>query len=258
MWAGAAWADADAGPPPLWPAPGAQLRPIPFEKPPKKRKVRLYLDAGHGAPGNKGAASVTCEDEQEHTLRVAQHLAAALERTGAFKVQVSRKAHGEAPYAERLAAAAAFGAQAIVSLHSDSRGTARYWTAPNGQWCPRADLMPGYALLWSDDADRPLRNRRLKLARALSRRLTQTGFVPYSGVDYEGLYEPTPPEPGVFVDRHLPGQRIFFLRRPAIPSVIIETHHALDFEEVARWQEPGTLDAFAQAVAAGLVDALLR
>ena len=45
------------------------------------------------------------------------------------------------------------------------------------------------------------------------------------------------------------------LRRPRIPSVIIETHHALDFEEVARWREERTLEAFAAAVAQGVVDA---
>jgi N-acetylmuramoyl-L-alanine amidase len=46
------------------------------------------------------------------------------------------------------------------------------------------------------------------------------------------------------------------LRRPRVPSVIIETHHALDFEEAERWKEPRTLEAFAAAVAQGLVDGL--
>jgi N-acetylmuramoyl-L-alanine amidase len=40
-----------------------------------------------------------------------------------------------------------------------------------------------------------------------------------------------------------------------MPSVIIETHHALDLEEVARWREERTLEAFAAAVTQGLVDA---
>jgi N-acetylmuramoyl-L-alanine amidase len=38
--------------------------------------------------------------------------------------------------------------------------------------------------------------------------------------------------------------------------VIIETHHALDFEEAERWKDPRTLEAFAAAVAQGLVDGL--
>lgn len=44
------------------------------------------------------------------------------------------------------------------------------------------------------------------------------------------------------------------LRGPQIPSVIIETHQSLDREEVLRWREDRTHDAFAAAVAQGLID----
>ncbi|MET0402683.1 MAG: N-acetylmuramoyl-L-alanine amidase, partial [Cystobacter sp.] len=74
--------------------------------------------------------------------------------------------------------------------------------------------------------------------------------------DYVGLYAADPDQPGAFVSRHQPGQRIFVLREPTMPSIIIETHHAWDFEEAARWREERTLEAFAAAVAQGLVDAL--
>jgi len=61
----------------------------------------------------------------------------------------------------------------------------------------------------------------------------------------------------VFVDRRTPlRRRVFLLRAPRMPSIIIETHHALDYRESARWAEPRTHDAFAAAVAAALVDAL--
>jgi N-acetylmuramoyl-L-alanine amidase len=232
------------------------LRPPALSGAGKQQPLRLYLDAGHGAPGNKGASSVLCEDEQEHTLRVAEYLAAYLTRTGAFRVQLSRSRHNQAPYAARLEAARAFSADAIVSLHADARGTARPWVTPDRRDCLRNDATPGFSLLWSDDADSPLLERRRTLATALARRMRQTGFLPYDGADYVGLYDPTPAEPGVFVDRHLPGFRILFLRAPRLPSVIIETHHALDLAEVTRWREPKTLEAFAAAVAAGLLDAL--
>ena len=90
----------------------------------------------------------------------------------------------------------------------------------------------------------------------MARRMGEAGFLPYGGDDYVGLYAPDSEQPGTFVSRHLPGQRIFVLRKPPMPSVIIETHHALDFEEAARWKEPRTLEAFAAAVAQGLVDGL--
>ena len=41
-----------------------------------------------------------------------------------------------------------------------------------------------------------------------------------------------------------------------MPAVIVETHHSLDVEESARWREDATLESFAAALAAGLVDTL--
>ena len=39
-----------------------------------------------------------------------------------------------------------------------------------------------------------------------------------------------------------------------VPTVIIETHHALDYEEVERWREMRTRNVFANAVTKGLLD----
>ncbi|MGQ0505047.1 MAG: N-acetylmuramoyl-L-alanine amidase family protein [Myxococcaceae bacterium] len=133
---------------------------------PHGRKLRIYLDAGHGAPGNRGASSVFCEDEQEHTLKVAQHLAAFLENTGGFEVRLSRTQHGVAPYSDRLAAAERFHADVLLSLHSDARGMARGWTAPGGRWCFRQDSTPGFSVLWSDESTQSLTQKRLKIASA--------------------------------------------------------------------------------------------
>ena len=78
------------------------------------------------------------------------------------------------------------------------------------------------------------------------------GLGAYDGRDYPGLYLDDPEQPGAFIDRRF----LYVLRKPAVPSVIVETHHFLDLEEVARWNEPRTLEAFAAAVAGALVDAL--
>lgn len=45
-----------------------------------------------------------------------------------------------------------------------------------------------------------------------------------------------------------------FLRRPAMPSVIIETHHAWDPEEAAAWQQAETWDRLVQALDVALQD----
>ncbi len=244
-------------PPPSWPAPKAPLTVARVEFPKGFGKKRIYLDAGHGAPGNSGSTSVTCEPEESFTLRVAQELARRLEATGHFQVKLSRKPGQRPTYPDRLEEAERWRADLFLSLHSDSRGEASWWLAAKGQWCLRNDAAPGYSVLYADDIPEPLLPRRLALARALARRMGEAGFFPYGGEDYVGLYAPDSEQPGTFVSRHQPGQRIFVLRKPRMPSVIIETHHALDLEEEARWREERTLEAFAAAVARGLVDALV-
>jgi N-acetylmuramoyl-L-alanine amidase len=219
-------------------------------------RKRIYLDAGHGAPGNEGNSSVTCEPEESFTLRVAQDLARRLEATGHFQVKLSRKSGQRPRYPERLEEAERWRADLFVSLHSDARGEASWWMPTPDQWCLRNDAAPGYSVLYADDTSEPLLSRRLSVARALARRMGEAGFLPYGGEDYVGLYASDPVQPGTFVSRHQPGQRIFVLRKPRMPSVIIETHHALDLEEVTRWREEHTLEAFAAAVAQGLVDSL--
>ncbi|MFY0567870.1 N-acetylmuramoyl-L-alanine amidase family protein [Archangium lansingense] len=242
--------------PPRWPAASAPLTVAKVEFPRGFGKKRLYLDAGHGAPGNEGNTSVTCEPEEAHTLRVAQDLAKRLEATGHFQVKLSRKLGERPTYQTRLEEAERWRAQLFVSIHSDSRGETSWWRgSPEEQWCLRNDSAPGYSVLYADDTAEPLLSRRLTLARTLARRMGEAGFLPYGGEDYVGLYAPDSEQAGTFVSRHLPGQRIFVLRKPPMPSIIIETHHALDFEEVARWREERTLEAFAAAVAQGVVDA---
>ncbi len=241
---------------PRWPAASTPLTVAKVEFPPGFGKKRIYLDAGHGAPGNEGNSSVTCEPEESFTLRVAQELARRLEATGHFRVKLSRKPGQRPTYPGRLEEAERWQADLFVSLHSDARGEASWWMASPDQWCLRNDAAPGYSVLYADDIPEPLLSRRLILARALARRMGDAGFYPYGGEDYVGLYDPDSEQPGTFVSRHQPGQRIFVLRKPPMPSVIIETHHALDLEEVARWREERTLEAFAAAVAQGVVDAL--
>ncbi len=47
-----------------------------------------------------------------------------------------------------------------------------------------------------------------------------------------------------------------FLRRPAMASIIVETHHAWHTDEASRWDDAATLEAFGAALAAGIADAL--
>lgn len=240
-----------------WPSPLAPLTSPELDLPRRGRKWRVYIDAGHGAPGNGGASSAFCEREQDFTLRVSKSLAERLRATGRFHVRQSRDDAGDRPtYPQRVRAAEAWRADVFLSLHMDARGYATEWAPLPGQSCWREDSTPGFAILWADDARAALNAKRLALARALAARMEASGFLAYDGEDYTGIYEGDEGQAGVFVSRHPPGRRIYVLRRPKVPSVIIETHHALDVRETTRWREPRTLEVFSDSVAAALADFL--
>jgi len=242
--------------PPAWPAENARLTPTAVRFPKDFGMHLVFIDAGHGAPGNSGNTSSLCIDEQDHNLRVANHLAGCLTDSGHFLVLASRKPGVQVKYRKRMKAARKFKADAFISIHSDARGAPEDWSPAPGRTCPRNLEHPGFAILWSDQGPDELIGKRLSLARAIASRMAAAGFLAYNGSDYENLYVQDQKVPGVFVDRHQPGQRILLLHGPSMPSVIIETHHAWDVREERRWQETETLDTFCQAVTGALVDLL--
>ncbi len=237
-------ASAAAAEAPTWPAPGAALQP--FEVSPLEAPLRVYVDPGHGAPGNEGAQTVRCEPEQGINLRVSRHLAQRLSAQG-FEVRLSRTDHDGPAYPARLAEAEAWGADVFLSIHADTRGTALPWSPEDGTECLRNDAEPGFSVLFSEEGAGSLVTGRRTLARDLAEKLAGLGLPAYDGADYAGLYAPDDTA-GVFRDR----RGLMMLRRPVMPSVIIETHHARHLEEWERWQEEDTWEAFATAVARAL------
>ncbi|MBN2797724.1 MAG: N-acetylmuramoyl-L-alanine amidase [Deltaproteobacteria bacterium] len=242
---------APAAPPaaPVWPEAGAPLARVVQRFPGNFNVHRVYLDPGHGAPGNRGNVGVLCQVEQEENLAMSLELRDHLVHTGRFEVRLARAGDAHPGYRARVAEAEAWGAEVYLSLHTDARGAAAPWIAPDGQRCLRGLGSVGPSVLWSDEGAAPARRERL--ATRLAEAMTATGLPPYSGEDYVGLYDKT--APGVFVDRHQPGSRIFVLRAPSMPSAIVETHNALHLDEVARWEEPATRAAFCDAVTAALI-----
>ena len=237
---------------PRWPDPDARLTPPPLDFPAEFGVRRVFLDAGHGAARNTGNTSAFCEQEQDVMAALSSSLAAAMEATGHFAVRQSRLADEQVPYRDRLRAAQDWGAEAFISLHSDSRGALTPWEPEPGLRCYRSADTAGFSVLWSDEGS--LADARLDLARALAASMAQAGFAPYDGGEYAGLYAPDTDTAGVFVDRHAPRRRIMFLRRPVMPSVIIETHHALDPAAAERFRMPDAQAAIHAAVIAGLVE----
>ena len=242
----------DAGDPRRWPGDQAVLARVAPTFPAGSGLARVVIDPGHGASNNRGNSSCFCVDEQDAMLVLADALRARLEATGHVEVRLTRELGDVVDYADRLDDAAAFHADAFVSLHSDVRGRTERWSPEPGRSCLASLEAPGFAVLYSDEGDPGLTSRRLALGRAVARRMTEAGFLPYGGAGYAGLYGADEGEAGVFVDRHAPEQRIFVLRRATMPSILVETHNALDPREASRWLTPAVLDAFADAVAAAL------
>jgi len=216
-------------------------------------KRRILIDPGHGAPGNTGNRSAFCRDEQDFTLSLALDVADSLEQTGHFEVALTREPGQVVPYAERVRFAESWGADVLVSLHSDVRGHTDTWSPSPGRLCPRSHESPGYSVLWSDEGDDTLVGARHALARRVAVQLAEAGFSPFDGSEYRADYAADEIS-AVFADRHPEQGRIFVLWRPSIPSVLIETHNALDEREAARWEEPATRRAFAMALARALAE----
>lgn len=236
---------------PAWPAEGARLFVAAPYTPPRWSRRRVMIDPGHGEPDNEGNTSVVCEKEADEMLRIAAGVVPRLAATGAFAVRTTRPGGKKVRYGDRIAAADGWDAHALVSFHSDARAGDAYGPDPV-TGCLRSTGAAGFSVLWSDEGAPGLVARRHALARAVADALVVAGFAAYGGEDY-GDYAPDDGHPGVFVDRHAMDKRIRMLRRPVVPSVIVETHQALDPDEVARWKEPRTLEAFSAALHRALV-----
>lgn len=204
---------------------------------------RIVIDAGHGAPGNTGNKGTFCEDEERFTLRVAEAVTERLRATGRYDVRLGRRRFESPTYQQRLAQWESSRIDAVIGIHSDARGAAYYMPRKGGELCLENRDSPGFSLLYSELGSRRQIDGRRNLARTLAARMAARGFPVYDGSDYVGLHDPDG-APGVFIDR----RRIFLLRKPTMPAVIVETHNALDPDEVQVWDRPETLERFADAV----------
>lgn len=222
--------------------------------PPLSSRIRIAIDAGHGAPGNTGNEGCHCQPEADETRVEAHELARRLAWLG-FEVLETRTAEVGDRYVARIAAIERFRPQLVVSLHTDARADA--WPArpsPDGGVCWQNGADPGFSVLWSDEGPAAIVERRREWGRAVSRALRSAGFLAYDGNDYGSLYR-FDDEPGCFIDDRPKRQRVYFLRATTrAPVIIVETHHALDPVEVARWHDAATHDAFATAIASAALE----
>lgn len=90
------------------------------EPPRPAERPLIYIDAGHGGrdPGAQGVHA----RESTVTLAAAQTLKQALERTGRYRVRMTRDSDTYVDLYRRVAIARAAGADLFISLHADAGG----------------------------------------------------------------------------------------------------------------------------------------
>lgn len=100
-------------------APGPVSAPKPIPKPKTPRKMVIAIDAGHGGvdPGTIGADG---QFEKNITLKMARELRDVLQKTGRYKVVLTRDRDIFLRLRQRVAVARAAGADLFISIHADS------------------------------------------------------------------------------------------------------------------------------------------
>lgn len=206
-------------------------------------KTTVAIDPGHGTRRNTGAQTVLCESEASVMLAISKRVANHLDREKDIDVHLLRTSDEGPKYRTRIRRAAEADADVLLSFHGDYRGEPETWKPNKKQTCERHPAETGFAVLYSDFGPKDAVRSRRRLARAIAREMRAAGFEAYSGADYGSQYEKDGAR-GVFKDR----RGLFMLRRPKMPSVIIETHHLLNLEEHRRWSDVKTQDEFASAL----------
>lgn len=103
------------------PAPALRTQFLPAKKPPLALKKVVVIDAGHG--GKDVGASGAHGYEKDINLAAAQTLKARLEKTGRYKVVMTRNSDVYIPLETRVRIAQRADADLFISLHSDSGPT---------------------------------------------------------------------------------------------------------------------------------------
>lgn len=124
---------------------GAAVAPVREARPPRRvEKPLIVIDAGHGGrdPGALGANA----READITLAAARDLAAELERTGRYRVRLTRDDNAYIDLYRRVAIARESDADLFISLHADAgadpatRGASVYTLSEQGSARARREI----------------------------------------------------------------------------------------------------------------------
>ncbi len=173
---------------------------FPPSKPAKKSKHVVVIDAGHGGV-DPGARGVSGAYEKHITLAIARQLRDTLQKTGRYKVVLTRDRDVFIPLRERTAIARRAGADLFLSLHADTfrdksvRGASVYTLSERASSKEaqalaerenKADLIAGVDLSSTTDdlsfilldmAQRDTKNQSSRFAETLVKDISLSGHV---------------------------------------------------------------------------------
>ncbi|MFA6094019.1 MAG: N-acetylmuramoyl-L-alanine amidase [Elusimicrobiota bacterium] len=208
----------------------------------------IAVDAGHG--GEDLGAVISYVREKELTSRIALALAKAVdERPGLRSLQL-RPEDRYTPLVDRVAAAQAAGAAALVSIHLDDRRSPkpRSGCEDCGTSCAQEDGGRGVSVYYYGRSRE--RYRRLILPEPPRKQIRASGDLArsvYRALRERGLRTCT-------VDR---GSYVI-LKGAKVPSILVEAGNMRDSRETARLKDPAFERRLAEAVALGVERYLSR
>lgn len=220
--------------------------PAPMRAPPLALKKIVVIDAGHGGkdPGAIGSSGA----EKEVTLAAAQALKTRLERTGRYRVVMTRDSDVYVPLENRVPIARRAGADLFISLHADSgpttqtRGASVYTLADRAvsrsaklvskdDWFMKASLQGdrGVSGILFDLTQRATKNRSATFAEMLLDRISDNDIL---------LLRRSHREAGLAV-----------LLAPDVPAVLLEMGFVNNPEDEAFLRDPQGRAKLVNAVA---------
>jgi N-acetylmuramoyl-L-alanine amidase len=229
-------------------APTKQQAKAPLAPATPVKKV-VVIDAGHGGkdPGALGSDN----REKELTLAAARTLRDRLERTGKYKVVLTRDGDSFIPLERRVQIARQANADLFLSLHADSgadadlRGATVYTLSEKG-----ADRAARQAFRGDDWIDVALPGQDEAVNRILLD-LTQRGTVNRSGVFAEFLLRRMSEKTQLLQRSHRDAGYMVLLA-PDVPAVLVEMGFITNREDERLLADPdrrrGLMDAVADAV----------
>ncbi|WP_443747706.1 N-acetylmuramoyl-L-alanine amidase family protein [Asticcacaulis solisilvae] len=211
--------DAAPAPTPVVTTPTQQVDAILAQAPARSAKKIIVIDAGHGGkdPGAKGSYSW----EKDANLAAAKALRDALEKTGRYKVIMTRDTDSFVDLAARVRIARSANADLFISLHSDSgtssetTGASIYTLSDSGtERAARKALTKGdWSLAESSSSDQIVN----RILIDLTQRATKNRSATFAQLVMDHIGDSTP-----LLKSNLRQAGFVVLLAPDVPAVLLE------------------------------------